>query len=99
MLELHRTTCDFILGFYSRITRYVSITASLLKHGHLDYDSALNKIRLELYGLHNQIYKLLLVLRARLTRFDSQIQLSLEVSVIWYTCQSFHVCCQVTRSY
>ena len=79
MLELHYPTNDFLVAFYDRAARYYSITTSLLSQGFLSYDEALMKIRLEIYGLHNQIYKLLLPLERRLSRFNVQIDRSLKV--------------------
>lgn len=79
MLELHLPTCDFIVPFYDRLTRYSDITFSLAKQHLIDYDDALYKIRLELYGLHNQIYKLVLPLKRRMTRYNSQINASRQV--------------------
>ena len=80
MLELHYPTNDFLVAFYDRAMRYYSVTVSLLSQGLLSYEDALVKIRMEIYGLHNQIYKLLLPLNRRLSRFDSQIDRSLKVS-------------------
>ena len=79
MLELHFPTCDFIVPFYDRMTRYAEISFSLVKKGLLDCEDALYKIRMEMYGLHNQIYKLVLSLRKRLARFNSQIEASYQV--------------------
>ena len=79
MLDLHLPTCEFIVPFYHRAQRYINITASLLKQGVLDYNQAVCKIRTELYGLHNQIYQLLLPLERRIARFNTQIDLATEV--------------------
>ena len=79
MLELHLPTNDFLVAFYERASRYYSLTVDLLSKGCLDYENAIVKIRMEIYGLHNQIYKLLLPLIRRLTRFDLQISRALEV--------------------
>lgn len=80
MLDLHLSTCDFIVPFYDRVTRYSEITFSLAKQHLIAYDDALWKIRMELYGLYNQIYKLVLPLRRRLARYHSQINASCQVS-------------------
>ena len=79
MLELHIPTNEFIVAFYDRASRYYTLTASLMSQGHLDFESALVKIRMEIYGLHNQIYKLLRPLIRRLARFDAQVDRCLKV--------------------
>ena len=79
MLDLHLSTCDFIIPFYHRAQRYINITASLLKQGILDYDQALCKIRTEIYGLHDQIYRILLPLERKISRFTAQIDLADKV--------------------
>ena len=89
MLELHRSTSDFLIAFYNRASRYYALTVSLLSQGFLDYETALYKIRMEIYGLYNQIFKLLQPLRRRLTRYNGQIDRCLEVSVfICVSCDS-----------
>ena len=56
-MDLHESTCRFIVPFYARAQKYLRITASLLKQGVLDRDRALVGVRTELYGLHSQILK------------------------------------------
>ena len=75
MLELHESTCDYVIPFYERAQRYMNLSISLLKQGFLKRDETLTKIRIELYGLYNHILQLLLPLERRLGRFDSQIRL------------------------
>ena len=79
MLDLHAPTSEFIIGFYNRASRYYQVTTSLFSQGYLDYEDALVKVRLEIYGLHNQILKLVKSLTRRLDRFNSQIDSSLQV--------------------
>ena len=84
MLDLHLPTNDFLVAFYERATRYYSLTASLVSQGHLEYEDALVKIRMEIYGLHNQIWKLLQPLYRRLDRYDLQVKRALQVRFICF---------------
>ena len=84
MLDLHVPTCDFIIAFYDRVTRYTEITFSLVRQGLLDCEDALCKIRMEIYGLYNQIFKLVLPLRRRFGRFNAQVDASRKVFIKLY---------------
>ena len=93
MLELHLSTCDFIIPFYQRMSRYAEVSASLLRSGAFCYDEALARSRLELYGLHNQVQKLLDMVCRRLRRFDNQVQESLMVGfLLWHLLASLITC-------
>ena len=92
MLDLHLPTCDFIIAFYDRVTRYTEITFSLARQGLLEYEDALCKVRMEIYGLYNQIFKLVLPLRRRIERYNAQVQAShkviLKLYLFYYSCHS-----------
>ena len=85
MRELHETTCKFIIGFYDRAQRYLSITYSLITKGLLSYDDAVYNTRTELYTLYDQVYHLILPLNRKLARFRSQIETCSKVSGIIHT--------------
>ena len=80
MLELHRSTCDFIVPFYTRAQRYIAITTSLMKQGLIEPDMALVKIRTEIYGLHNQIFQLSLALDRKISRLGDQVTIAEKVT-------------------
>ena len=80
MRELHESTCDFIIGFYDRAQRYLSITFPLIAKGLLSYDDAVYNTRTELYTLYDQVYHLILPLARKIARFKSQIDIATEVS-------------------
>ena len=95
MRELHESTCEYIIGFYDRAQRYLSITCPLVSKGLLSYEDAVYNTRTELYTLYDQVYHLILPLNRKLARFRSQIDNCSKVSGIFHNSKLSKACYRI----